>query len=115
MTRVNRALAILPIAGAVLLIAGCPSRIDIARIKSDPGRFAGKEITVAGRVVNSVGAMGRGVFEIDDGTGTMWIFSEQYGIPGSDAKVAVTGRVAEGFSFGGRNFAVILRETQPRR
>ena len=33
---------------------------------------------------------------------------------GGGAKVAVTGRIEEGFSVGGRNFATILRETERR-
>ena len=109
-----RPIAILSLIIGMLLLAACPLHEEIAKIKADPGRYAGKEISIAGRVVNSVGALGHGVFEIDDGTGTMWVFSERYGIPGNDAKVSVTGTVEEGFSFGGRNFAVILRETEAR-
>jgi len=109
-----RFFSVLSLAIGILLLAGCPPRESIAKIKSDPGRYAGKEISIAGRVVNSFGAIGHGVFEIDDGTGTMWVFSERYGIPGNDAKVAVVGRVEQGFSFGGRNFAVILKETEAR-
>jgi len=109
-----RLFTVLPLIIGIWLLAACPAREEIAKIKADPGRYAGKEISIAGRVVNSVGAMGRGVFEIDDGTGTMWVFSERYGIPGNDAKVSVTGTVEEGFSFGGRNFAVILKQTEAR-
>jgi len=97
-----------------LLLAGCPPRESIADINRDPGRYAGKEISIAGRVADSFGALGSGVFQIDDGTGTMWVFSEHYGTPGSGAKVAVVGRVEQGFAFGGRNFATILKETQRR-
>jgi hypothetical protein len=103
----------LVVAGA-LLLAGCPPRESIEKINRDPGRYAGKEITIAGRVADSFGAMGTGVFQIDDGTGTMWVLSEKYGIPGSGANVAVTGRLQQGFAFGGRNFATILRETERR-
>jgi hypothetical protein len=97
-----------------LCLMGCPQRTSIERIKRDPGRFAGKEVTIAGRVTNSFGAMGTGAFELDDGTGRMWVYSERYGIPGRTARIAVTGRVEQGFSIRGRNFAVVLRETRPR-
>ena len=99
---------------ATFLLSGCPPRESIAKINRDPGRYAGKEVTVAGRVVNSFGAVGTGVFQIDDGTGEMWVFSEHYGIPGADAKIAVTGVVQQGFAFGGHNFATVLRETRRR-
>lgn len=102
------------IVATVVILAACPPRESIAKINHDPGRFAGKEITLAGRVTNSFGAMGSGVFQVDDGTGTMWVFTDRFGIPGREAKVAVTGRIEEGFSFHGRNYAVVLRETQRR-
>jgi hypothetical protein len=98
----------------VLLLAGCPQRTSIERINHDPYRFYGKEVGIVGRVVSSFGAMGTGVFEIDDGTGRLWVYSERYGVPGRDARVAVAGRLAQGFTFGGRHFATILRETERR-
>jgi hypothetical protein len=106
--------SVLALIALALLLAGCPPRESIEKINRDPGRFAGKEITIAGRVADSFGAMGTGVFQIDDGTGTMWVLSEKYGIPGNGANVAVTGRIQQGFAFGGRNFVTILRETERR-
>ena len=44
----------------------------------------------------------------------MWVFSKNYGVPGSGAKLAVTGRIQQAFAFGGRNFATILLETERR-
>ena len=105
--------AVLLVTGA-LILAGCPTRTTIEKINRDPGRYAGKEVTIAGRVTNSFGALGTGVFELEDGTGRMWVFSERYGVPGREAKLAVTGRIEQGFSFGGRSFATILRETERR-
>jgi hypothetical protein len=99
---------------AILLLAACPPRESIARINRDPGKYMGREITIAGRVVDSYGAMGRGAFLLDDGTGTMWVLAGHYGVPGSGAKVAVIGYVEQGFTLGGRNFATILRETERR-
>jgi hypothetical protein len=105
--------AVLLVIGA-LILAGCPTHTTIEKINHDPSRYTGKEVTIAGRVTNSFGALGTGVFELEDGTGRMWVFSERYGVPGRDAKLAVTGRIEQGFSFGGRNFATILRETERR-
>ena len=105
--------AVLVICG-ILLLAGCPTRTSVEKINRDPGRYAGKEVTIAGKVSGSFGALGSGIFQIDDGTGTMWVYSQNYGVPGNGAKVAVTGRIEQGFSFGGRSFATILRESQRR-
>ena len=107
--------------GAAMLIAlalaatGCPSRTTIREITNDPGRFAGKEIAIAGRVTNSYGALGTGVFEIDDGTGRMWVFTEKYGVPSRNAQVGVAGRIVEGFSYNGSTYGVVLHERDRRR
>lgn len=106
-------LTLLLIIGSLLLVA-CPTRTSIERINRDPGRYYGKDVAISGRVTTSFGALGSGVYEVDDGTGRMWVFSQRYGVPSQGAKVGVTGRIEQGFSFGGRSFATILRETERR-
>ena len=110
----NRLSLILAVVAASVILAACPARTSIERINRDPGRYAGREVAIAGHVTTSFGALGSGVFEIDDGTGRMWVFSERYGVPGNGARVGVRGRVEQGFNFGGRSFATILRETERR-
>jgi len=110
----NKLVAISFLAVACLMLAGCPPRESIAKINRDPGRYAGKEISIAGRVTSSFGAMGSGIFQIDDGTGTMWVLSSRYGVPAEGAKIAVIGHLQEGFTFGGRSFGTILHETERR-
>ena len=110
----TKVFSLLLVSLAGLLLAGCPPRESIAKINQDPGRFAGKEISIAGHVTDSFGALGTGVFQIDDGTGTMWVFSKKYGVPSNGTNLAVTGVIEQGFAFGGRNFATILRETERR-
>jgi hypothetical protein len=102
------------VATGILFLAGCSSSIRIADINSDPGRYAGKDVTITGNTANAFAALGNGVYQVDDGSGTMWVFS-QSGVPNAGVKVTVTGRVEQGFSFGGRNYGMILRETEPRR
>jgi uncharacterized lipoprotein NlpE involved in copper resistance len=99
---------------STVFLLGCPNRAKIADINRDPGKYQGKEISIAGKVSDAFGALGTGVFQVDDGTGRLWVFSQNYGVPGSGAKVAVTGRLEQGFSFGGRSFALALRQTQAR-
>ncbi|HKA20193.1 MAG TPA: OB-fold nucleic acid binding domain-containing protein [Blastocatellia bacterium] len=95
-----------------LALTGCPERIRIADISSNPGRFYDKEVTVAGRVVRSYGAVGAGVFEIDDGTGKLWVATEKYGVPSKDSYIGVTGRVIPGVTWAGRNYGNGMRETR---
>jgi hypothetical protein len=109
-----RILSILLLIAGTLILAACPTRTSIERINRDPGHFVGKEVAVGGRVTTSYGILGSGVFEIDDGTGRIWVYSQNYGVPGNGAKVAVRGTLQQGFSLGGRNFATIIRETERR-
>jgi hypothetical protein len=109
-----RNLLALAVVTVSLFIIGCPPHVSIGDIDKDPGRYAGKEITIAGRVSDSFGALGNGLFQIDDGTGHMWVVSQSYGVPGNGSKVGVTGRIEQGFSFGGRSFAVVMKETKAR-
>lgn len=95
-----------------LLLAGCPPRVTIGQINARPGRYAGKEVTVAGRVTDSFGLLGTGIFELEDESGRIWVYSQGRGVPGNGARVAVTGDIEQGVSLGGRNFATILKETR---
>ena len=106
-------LALLLLAGSLLLVA-CPPHVSIDRLTRDPGRYAGREVSIGGHVSNSFGALGTGVYEVDDGTGRLWVYSQRYGVPSQGVRVGVRGTVTQGFSFGGRSFAVILRETERR-
>ena len=110
----TRISALMLIVAFGFILVGCPPRTNIAAINRDPGRFSNREVTIAGQVSNSFGALGSGAFQVDDGTGTMWVFSQNFGVPGNGVKVAVTGIIAQGFSFGGRNFAVVMKQTKHR-
>jgi hypothetical protein len=103
---------------AVLLLAaclsGCAARTQIAEINRDPARFSGKQITIKGQSSNAFLGMGKGIFQVDDGTGQIWVYSDNFGVPGDGTTVSVTGQVDQGISFGGRNLGIILRETQAR-
>ena len=114
----NRTYRVL-LAGAILatllFAVACPPGKSIAEINRDPARYSQHEVAVRGTVVNSWGALGTGMFEIDDGTGKMWVLSSNYGVPSKGTRVGVAGTVMPTFSLGGRSFMSVLRETQRRK
>jgi hypothetical protein len=110
----SRPILALTAMAALLVIVGCPTHASIADINKDPGRYANKDVSIHGTVSEAFGALGNGVFQIDDGTGRMWVYSQNFGIPGNGNELSVTGRVQQGFAVGGRNFGVILRQTEAR-
>jgi hypothetical protein len=97
----------------ISLLAACPAHETISKILADPGRYQNKEVSIAGRVTDSYGALGRGIYEVDDGTGRIWVVTRR-GVPGRGARVGTRGRVYNGFSFEGRNYGTVLEETDRR-
>jgi hypothetical protein len=100
------------LAGALLLTA-CPQQQTISRINADPGRYRNKEVAVVGRVTDSYGVLGNGAYEIDDGTGRIWVVTQR-GVPSRGSQVGAKGKVYTGLSFGGRSFGTVLQETDRR-
>ena len=100
---------------AILLVAGCPRQRSISDILRDPAYYTTRDVAVVGTVTHSYGALGTGVYEIDDGTGKMWVFAETTGVPSNGARVATYGRIQPTLTFGGRNFATVLRERERKR
>lgn len=99
--------------GATLLFTACPSQTNISKINANPDKYRGKEVGIAGRVTNSYGVMGAGAYEIDDGTGKIWVATRQ-GVPSRGARVGAKGYIHNGFSFAGRSFGTVMEETDRR-
>lgn len=108
----RKALLTLSLLVGLLLLAGCPQRKSIADIMKDPAYYSNREVTVAGTVTRSFGALGTGVYEVEDGTGKMWIYAQNTGVPNQGSKVASIGKVMPTLSFGGVSYATVLRERQ---
>ncbi|MCM3902817.1 MAG: hypothetical protein ND866_14020 [Pyrinomonadaceae bacterium] len=94
----------------VVFLTGCPQQETISRINSDPGSYRNKEVGIAGNVTDSYGVLGNGAYEIDDGTGKIWVVTTR-GVPSRGSKVGAKGKVYTGLSFGGRSFGTVLQES----
>lgn len=101
------------ILAAVCLLTACPSQTTISKINADPARYRNKEVAIVGNVTDSYGVLGNGAYEIDDGTGRLWVVTRR-GVPSRGARVGAKGRIYTGFNFGGRNFGTVLEETDRR-
>src|SRR5579871_700787 len=76
------------------MLSGCAT-VTIARINADPSRYYHRTIRVNGTVVTSVGLLGTGGYQLDDGTGKIYVVSRT-GVPSGGSRVAVTGTVVGG-------------------
>jgi len=96
-----------------LAVVAC-ERTHIGDITADPGRFRDKEVNVAGRVTQAIGVLGKGVYQIDDGTGNLWVWTDSRGVPSKGAYVGVKGRITPTVTFLGVNYATVMRESGRR-
>jgi hypothetical protein len=96
-----------------LILIAC-ERKNISEINSDPGRFLNKEVVVAGTVTQAIGAFSHGIYQLDDGTGVIWVYSSTRGAPSKGARVGVKGRIMPTITFLGINYATVLQESERR-
>lgn len=93
----------LPFAVPALLLvvlgsAACASA-TINAVLADPSRFRDRDVTVSGEVADSFSVASRGAYRLKDGSGELWVVSEQ-GVPRNGARVKVTGKIREGYNLG---------------
>ena len=85
---------------ALAVIAlGSACATSLNKVLTDPSRYRNREVTLKGNVVDSYSVASRGFYRLRDGTGEIWIVSEQ-GVPRTGAQVKVTGTIREGFNLG---------------
>ena len=109
----KKAVVFFVLIGGTLLLTACPSQTNIAKINADPGRYSGKEVGIAGTVTDSYGAAGICAYEIDDGTGKIWVATKR-GIPSRGARVGAKGYLRSGFTVKGRSYGTVMEETDRR-
>lgn len=96
--------------GLVLLTA-CPGTKPIQELLDDPSRFDGQTVRIAGEVKESIGALGLGIYQIDDGTGILTVVSKDgTGAPREGARVGVEGEFRSAFTLGTRTVAVLVED-----
>jgi hypothetical protein len=101
-------LAFVALAAAATCLTAC-APVTIGRINADPSRFRNQRVHVNGTVVTSVGILGTGGYQIDDGTGKIFVISRT-GVPSGGSHVAVTGSVIPGAEVLGRAMGTAIRE-----
>ncbi len=82
----------------ILAMTGCEQK-TINEIRADPARYANKDVSVVGTVTRSYSLLGRGAYEVEDGTGKLWVVSDK-GVPREGARVGVKGTIRDGFNLG---------------
>jgi len=110
--RARRLAAFAPIAGVLLLLAGCAGITPIGELLDNPARYDGKTVRVEGEVKESAGGLGLGAYQVKDNTGTLTVVSEKGGPPRTGSKIGVKGRFEALITLGTRSLAVLLEESR---
>jgi len=98
----------------LLLISGCKATTPIKTLLDDPERNNGKRVQIAGEVTESPAMPSSDSFEVDDGTGKLFVLSKEHGSPRKGTKVVVKGIFYASISSKTQTFAAIM-ETVPRK
>ncbi|HLA94382.1 MAG TPA: hypothetical protein VK612_01585 [Pyrinomonadaceae bacterium] len=104
---------------AAAFAAACPGRVSIADVSANPSRYLDKEIAIAGTVQDSYGVsipgtpIRGGAYKIDDGTGSIWVFTEDT-VPSKGTQIGVKGRIGNGVNWKGRNYGLGMYEKDRR-
>jgi len=94
---------------AVLGLNACSQTIKIRDLIDRPQEYNGKTVEVEGTVTQSAAVLGAGAFEIDDGTGKIYVVSKGHGVPPQGAKTKAKGRFESVFNILGRTIAAIVQ------
>jgi hypothetical protein len=101
------------VAAAALAVftAACASGASIGQVKTNPGRYVDKNVTVRGTVTSSWGIplVPLKMYQVDDGTGEILVVTDSSRVPSRGARVKVTGKVGEFAVIGGRSVGLHLR------
>jgi hypothetical protein len=97
------------LAGAIFLLASCASVTPIGELLQNSSKYNGKEVRIKGEVKESAGLLGKGAYQVKDGTGTLTVISETSAPPPSGSTIGVKGVFQALLTLGSKSLAV-LRE-----
>ena len=108
-TTFTRVRASLLLGMMLVSLSACSRTIRIRDLLDRPQEYDGKTVQVEGTVTQSAGVLGTGAFEIDDGTGKIYVVARGGGVPREGAKTRAKGRFESLFNLLGRSMAAIVQ------
>lgn len=97
--------------GVIAALMACNTKTtSIKTLLADPGKYDGKVVRIAGTVGQSIGALGYGAYEVQDGTGTIPVVTQGGGAPSRGARVGVEGTFRAAYTLGTDSRAVVVEK-----
>jgi hypothetical protein len=93
-------------------LGACAPTVRIRDLLDRPQDYDGRTVKVEGTVTRSAGLLGTGAYEVDDGTGAIFVIAQGQGVPQQGARTRAKGRFESVFSLAGRTIAAIVQEAR---
>jgi hypothetical protein len=90
-------------------LGACAPTLRIRDLLDEPQRYDGRTVQVEGTVTRSAGLFGAGAYQVDDGTGSIYVIAQGQGVPREGAKTKAKGRFESVFNLAGRTIAAIVQ------
>jgi hypothetical protein len=100
------------LAVALMLLAGCASVTPIGDLLQNSSKYNGKDVRIKGEVKGSAGLLGRGGYQVNDGTGTLTVISEISAPPPTGSTVGVKGVFQALLTIGSKSLAVLREKSR---
>jgi hypothetical protein len=98
--------------GALFLLASCASVTPIGELLENSSKYNGKEVRIKGEVGESAGLLGKGAYQVKDGTGTLTVISETSAPPPSGSTIGVKGVFQALLTLGSKSLAVLKEHSR---
>ena len=93
-----------------ILAAGCGTK-RISEILAHPEHFRDEDVAIQGMVVSSFSIAGIGAaYQVDDGTGRLWVFTRNRPAPPEHVHIYVGGRIETAVTLGQRTLGIAMHE-----
>lgn len=109
---VRRWASLVPLAGALFVLAGCASVTPIGELLDNSTKYDGKTVRIQGEVREGAGGLGVGAYQLKDNTGQITVVSDRGSAPRKGATVEVKGKFESLFSLGTASVAVVREESR---
>jgi hypothetical protein len=119
MKKITTWMAVALIAATALFVTACPERMSISKLQNESSKYVNKDVVIAGTVQRGFGVsipiinIRGGVYKIDDGTGSIWVVTDQ-NVPTEGTRIGIKGRLQEGVNWNGKNYGLGVYEKDRR-
>jgi hypothetical protein len=89
----------------------CTAVTKISDVLANKSNYEGKEITIKGTVGESIWVSEKGVYKLDDSSGTIWVIATEPP-PKQGQSITTKGKIQSAFTLLGQSYGTVLVESK---